>query len=287
MRLFRHPPWLILLVVLLACNSTLVLAAEPLIMGVFPRRNATTTYQMFTPLTNYLATHLGRPVRLITSKDFPSFWQLVEREELDLVHFNQLHYLRAHHAHGYNALAMNEEFGSSTIRGALVVRRQSGITHLSDLRGKTIIFGGGRSAMMSYVLPMHLLANAGLYKKDFTTRFAVNPPNAVLALVHKQAEAAGTGDVILNLPTVRSRVNTDDLTILARSAPVPHLPWATRGSMAPALRDQLRNILTTMKQDKNGGKVLQHAMLTNFISANDASFDPHREIVKQVLGEDL
>ncbi|MEG3638898.1 phosphate/phosphite/phosphonate ABC transporter substrate-binding protein [Magnetococcus sp. PR-3] len=274
-----------LFALLFTMGPTLSLAVEPLTLGVFPRRNASVTYTLFSPLASYLETHLDRPVRLVTSKDFKSFWKHVESQKLDIVHFNQLHYLRAHTQFGYNALVMNEEFGAGTIRGALVVRRNTGIHTIDDLRGKTIIFGGGPSAMMSYVVPMNMLKNAGITSKDFNTRFAINPPNAVLSLAHHQAEAAGTGHVILDLPTVKKRIDTRRLKILAQSAPLPHLPWATRQDMPKEIRDQLRSIFTTMKQDEEGRMVLKHARVTNFISTDDQAYTVHRAIVKETLGE--
>ena len=44
---------------------------------------------------------------------------------------------------------------------------------------------------MRAIAPRFLLMQAGLKEGDFKTEFAVNPPNAVLALYNKQADAGG------------------------------------------------------------------------------------------------
>ena len=89
------------------------------------------------------------------------------------------HYIRS--AHSYKVIAHNQEFGKNAIAGALYVRKDSGITELSQLRGRTIIFGGGKDAMLSYIAPRFLMMRAGLKESDFRSEFAVNPPNALLA----------------------------------------------------------------------------------------------------------
>ena len=85
----------------------------PLVMGVFPRRNATTTIKLFTPVTEYLSEKLGREVQLETAKDFRSFWQKVLLQRYDIVHFNQYHYIKTHDKKIYRAILQNEEFGKN------------------------------------------------------------------------------------------------------------------------------------------------------------------------------
>ncbi|OSM06906.1 putative phosphonate ABC transporter periplasmic phosphonate-binding protein [Magnetofaba australis IT-1] len=256
---------------------------EPLVMGVFPRRNAKATYRMFSPLASYLETMLKRPVRLETGKDFPTFWKKVEERALDLVHFNQLHYIRAHDKFGYDAILMNEEFGESTLSGSLVVRANSGIRTLDDLRGKTILFGGGRSAMMSFVAPRYLLMQAGLKESDYISKYALNPPNAALSVAHHQAEAAGIGQVVLRLPTVTSRIEPGQLTTLAVGDPLPHLPWAVKSDMPSELQRRIQKLMVDLAGTAAGRKVLASAGLTALLAAEDGDFDPHRKMINAVF----
>lgn len=149
---------------------------RPLTVGIFPRRNVSTTYRIFTPLIQYLGKQLEREVQLVTAKDFPCFWQALKTQQFDLVHFNQYHYILAHEMLGYEAIVRNSEFGQSTISGSLVVRKDSGIEGIPDLKGKTILFGGGQRAMQSYIAARWLLQNDGLMTGDDIKRFAITPP---------------------------------------------------------------------------------------------------------------
>jgi phosphonate transport system substrate-binding protein len=255
---------------------------DPLIMGVFPRRNATETTKLFTPMADYLAEQLGRKVKLVTAKDFEAFWQGVAERRYDIVHYNQYHYIRS--AQNYQVITHIEEFGKSTISGVLYVRKNSGITALAQLRGRTVLFGGGEDAMISHITNRYLLMQAGLKKGTFKALFSVNPPNAILALHNLQADAAGAGDGVLDLSVIKTAINTDELTALAVSAPLLQLPVAVKRSMPSKLRASIQSILVNLKNSEGGNQVLKAAVMTGMGKAEDKDYDPHRKIVRAVIG---
>lgn len=272
--------WLFLCLTVCFCITAFA-AEPPLVLGVFPRHNATETARMFGPFTDYLSRKLGREVRLAMSKDFPSFWKDVTERRFDLVHYNQLHYIRSHEEYGYDAILMNEEYGASTIAGVIVVRKDAGIRHLRDLKGKKIVFGGDEKALVSYVMTKRLLRGAGLRDEDYTEEFARNPPNALLAAYYRQADAAGIGDVVIKFPDIVKHANTAELSVLAKSEPIAHLPWAARKTLAPELRAKIRAILESMKDNAEGRKILEGANLTGLAAASDGDYDAIRKILQQ------
>jgi phosphonate transport system substrate-binding protein len=270
----------------LAAFATALPAQEPpLRLGIFPRYNFQATVDSFTPLARYLAAQLGREVVIDTNSDYDSFWLGVVDRRYDIVHYNQYQYLRSRRDHNYQVILMNEEFGESTIAGAISARVDSGFRSLADLKGKTIIFGGDRSAMQSYIVATYLLRRAGLNKDDYVEKFAKNPPNAHLAVYHGQADAAGVGDRVSELPAVRSKIDPAKMKLLAVGEPLAHLPWAVRGEMDPALRAKIRAALLGLRASAEGRGILKQAKLSGFAEATDKDFDPHRRIVEAVFGE--
>ncbi len=260
---------------------------SPLTIGIFPRRSVQVTIQMFTPLAKYLSRELKRPVYLETSYDFASFWEKVKQQRYDLVHYNQYHYLKSHKTLGYQVIAKNEEFGSGSIAGAIVVRRDSGIHTLQQLKGKKIVFGGDRLAMQAYISATYLLRQAGLKQGDYFEQFALNPPKAAIATYYHQAMAAGTGDHVLALPRVRKEVGEDQMFYLAKSEPIAQLPWAVKANLSPQLVKQIKNLLTGLHQTPEGEQVLKDMRVSNILPATDSDYDSARRIIKAVLHEEL
>jgi phosphonate transport system substrate-binding protein len=272
------------LVAVAATAPAVQAAEEPLVLGIFPRHKATETTTMYTPLANYLSERLGRKVTLVTAKDFDAFWKSVTERRYDIVHYNQYHYIQS--AQSYKVVAHNQEFGKNAVAGALFVRKDSGITEVSQLRGRTIIFGGGKDAMLSYIAPRFLLMQAGLKEADFKSEFSVNPPNALLALYHKQADAAGGGDILIDLPVVKNAINSQDLRVLATTEPLLFLPWAVKRTMPAKLADSIQAILVDLGNSDAGKQVLKAALTTGMGKAGDKDYDPHRKMTTAVFGKE-
>jgi phosphonate transport system substrate-binding protein len=281
-RRWRRLVPLLWLVATVAAAPVVQAAEDPLIMGVFPRHKATDTTTMYTPLANHLSERLGRKVTLVTSKDFDSFWKAVTEQRYDIVHYNQYHYIRS--AQTYRVIAYNQEFGKNAVAGALFVRKDSGITEVSQLRGRTVIFGGGKDAMLSHVAPRFLLMQAGLKEGDFKAEFAVNPPNALIALYYKQADAAGGGDILIDLPVVKNAINAQELRLLAATQPLLFLPWAVKRTMPAKQAESIQSALVNLGDSDTGRKILKAAGTTGMGKAEDKDYAPHRKMTNAVFG---
>lgn len=168
------------LAVLQAFLSVVVSASEHhLKLGVFPQLNPQITTQQFTPLVQYLSKELHRPVQLEVSKDFESFWESVTQERYDIVHYNQYHYVRSARECGYRVILKNEEYGKDSVASVLIVRKDSGIQSIKDLRSKKVVFGDGPSAMVSYIQNTYLLRQAGLQHGDYQREYAISPQSII------------------------------------------------------------------------------------------------------------
>ena len=258
---------------------------ETLSIGIFPRRNISVTRKIFEPLRAFLEVKLNQPVKLHTPKSFSSFWDNVENKKYDLVHFNQYHYIISQKKFGYRVILRNKEFGEDTISGAIIVRKDSGINSVEDLNSKLIVFGGGRKAMQSYIIARHLLEDEGLTPNDYRKDFALNPPNAIMAVYYKKASAAGVGDKILQLEMVKNQINTGELKILKKGEQLPQLPWAVNHRLSHRTQTRIQTMLSNMHQTTEGKAVLKAAKLDQFVKTIDSDYNEHRIIIQDVLDE--
>jgi len=263
-------------------------SAEPeLRLGVFPRRSADVTRTMFKPFAEALSRALNRKVVLETTYDFASFWENIANDSYDIVHYNQYHYIKSHHDYGYRVIVRNVEFGHEKIAGSILVRKDSNIETLQDLKGKKIIFGGGRKAMMAYIVPTYLLRQAGLKKGDYFERFALNPSKAVIAAYYRQAVAAASSHYALGMPIINKEIDTSEMKYLATSQKMAHLPWAVNKSISEELASKIRAIMLGLKYTDKGKSILKSMGITKFLPTDDSDFALHRKITKAVLGEEL
>ena len=261
-------------VLALACLllATMASAREPALhFGVFPRWNAQTMVRDFTPLAHALEKALDREVHIETDKDFDSFMRRVYAGEFDLVHLNQLQYLQAHEHAGYRAVAKLCSATTCTISALIVTHQDSGITTLTQLRGKIIAFGDP-NAMVSHLLARSLLRDAGLQDSDYRPVFTRNPPNALLAVYNGAAAAAGVGSPVFEQPEVVKHVDRRRIRVLAESTPIPNLPFAVRGDLDEKLVQRIRAALLAVAQQPDGLELLRHIGATRLVDAENAEY---------------
>lgn len=284
MIIFKSIFKVVFLTLILSFIPTIVSA--DVVMGIFPRRPAAATVAAFTPLANRLSKVLGEKVRIVAPKNFRVFWKDVKQNRFDLVHYNQFQYIKSHKEQGYKVIAANEEFGKSTIAGAIAVRTDSGINSIADLKGKTILFGGGKMAMTSYIATTGLLKKNGLAEgKDYKVRFAANPPSAVIGVYNNAAQAAGTGDIALKVKAIISKIDASKMKILAKSDRFIEVCWAVNKSMPADEASRIQQAMTTLKGSSEGKQILKVAHVTNFVKATDADFNKVREIARYAMGK--
>ena len=275
------------LTILLSCFSVVKAAETPLNMGILPRFRVAETVEYFKPLADYLSVKLGREVKLLPAKDFPSFWQSIANSEFDLVQLNQYQYVKSAKEVGYRVIAKNEEDGESSFAGAVIVRKDSQLRSLADLKGKKILFGGDTHAMMAYIVPTYLFKQAGMLPgRDYEEDFAKNPSVAVIAVGQSFAVAAGAGESLLRAPSVTKHTDPNELQVLARSEPIAHIPWAVRPTIDAALETLIRASLLELHNSEEGRTILRAARLTAIRSAADADYHLSRKIIKEVLAEE-
>lgn len=271
--------WLALFLLIL-CATAGAADTAPLRFGVFPRWNAQLMVRDFTPLAQAVSEALGREVRIETDKDFATFMQRVYAREFDLVHLNQLQYLRAHQQAGYQAIAGLCESDECTIRALIVTRADTGLRQVSDLRGKTVAFGG-RDAMVSHVLARELLRQRGLPPADYRALFTPNPPNALLAVYNGAAQAAGVGSAVLQRPEIARRIEVAKLRILAESEAIPPLPVAVRADLDPQLVQRLRDALASLPENPGGRPALTRIGASHFAPTTHSDYAALQELAEQ------
>ena len=258
---------------------------KPLIIGIFPRRNKIVTQELFLPMARYLEKKLNRPVELIIPRSFSIFWDDIQEKKYDLVHYNQYHYVVSKKQYGYNVILRNKEFGSDTLSSSIVVRKDSGINSVEDLKGKTIVFGGGQQAMQSYIFARFLLQNNNLHQGEYIEEYALNPPNALYSMYYGKSAAAGIGDKVIHLDMVKHQVNVNKLKTLVVGKQLPQLPWAVQESLPTETKEKITIILSSMHKNPLGKSVLKAAKLNQLIVSSDEDYDEHRGIIQAVLGE--
>lgn len=249
-------------------------AEAPLTLGLFPYVSRGQLMEFHTPLKLYLETQLRRPVDLVTAPDFAEFMGRTQKGEYDLIltapHLGRL----AETRDGYARVVMT----GHEVQGVFLVRRDSGMRGLADLKGKTVMIAQPISVVYQMAVD-HLQRNGLVPGRDVTLINTRTHNNALYAPARREADASVTGILLW--------VNADEgvraeLAEIGRTQAVPGFMVMANGSLAPALVKRVQRLLLDFEQTPEGRAYFKATDLKSFGKIDDKtmkSLDPYTRVL--------
>ncbi len=116
-------------------------AAKELQFGSVAMDTPAEMHRRLTPLTEYLSQALGTPVVLTLSPNMPDAIKNVATGAVDISYLTPVAYLEAHKRSKVRLVAKTVTKGKSSFKLMIVVRDNSPIKTVADLKGKSFAFG--------------------------------------------------------------------------------------------------------------------------------------------------
>ncbi|NDJ85826.1 MAG: phosphate/phosphite/phosphonate ABC transporter substrate-binding protein [Chloroflexi bacterium] len=254
-------------------QDEVVLTGEPVRVGILSKRSAVVVNQQWGALMSAMEQETGRPFELVPL-GFDDILSQINQGNLDFAFGNPLAMTQARRLSGIEFLATlsypdtGAEFG-----GIILVRSDSGITSLDDLRGKSGACVAFETSAGGCIFQLYHLAQHDIDPfTDFSEFIETgSQDNVVLAVLNNTVDVgfARTGQ----LETMESdgsldTSDIDELTILAETQSYPEWAFAALPDTDPDLVQTVQNTLLTMPA---GSPAFQAAGVAQFIPAVDYS----------------
>ncbi len=255
---------------------------DEIILGFHPAENAQALQQSADALAAALSARVQIPVRAFVTLDYTS---LVEAMRSGQVHFGWLTpapLILAENLFDAKVILTQVRRGSPSYYSAIVVREDSPVREVSQLRGRTIAWVDPQSTS-GFVIPRYLLQERGLDPQRLFRQqvFAGGHDAAVLAVYNGQVDAAavwaeppadGGGAwvrFLRNRPPPRLRP-------ILYSPPVPSDAVGVHPTFLrehPTLVRNVRAALLAMGQSEEGRAILRRMNSTDgFVAADSAQY---------------
>ena len=173
-------------------------------------------------------------------------------------------------------LAIYETEGSATYKGVIMVRQDSPIKTLSQLKGKRFAFGDINSTM-SHLVPRYMLQKAGITVKDLGSYdFLANHENVVMGVLSGTYDAGAVREPVYQLYAA------EGLRVVAASEPMPDHLFVARRGLPPDTVRKLSESLLSLKDSEEGKMVLRSLQksLTALVPVRDKDYDKLRKVVE-------
>jgi len=256
-------PWALAL-----CASAQPAPATTLTLAIVPQQSAAKVMELWTPVADYLSSHSGYRVEIVTTRDIPTFEQGLKEGKFDLAYMNPYHYTKAHESPGYQAFAREAD---RKLQGLLVVAKDSPITHIAQLNGQTLAFPAPGS-FAATMLPLAALKAAHVT----VTPTYVSSHDSVYLAVAKGLFPAGGGvkGTLEKMPTEVSA----KLRILWTTAPYTPHAFAARPGLERRTVAAISATLFGMAHNPQGKAALAQLDFTGIEKAQDRDWNDVRAL---------
>ena len=260
---------------------------RPVQIAITPCTEILKTFKEYQPLAAYLERQLHQPVKLVIPKDFPEFERLIKEGGVEFAFQAPHTYVRLAHLYNRKMLlkALTPE-GAAKHRGVLIVRKDSPLQRVEDLKGKYVIFGA-ENDMAKNLSVKRLLAAKGIdpnkdlrgYKHDGSCE------SIALNVFLKTADAGAICDYSfknINEPgnDAESEIPPKQLRILGRTEEIPTWVFAARTGVDATLIARVNKALIALSPKNNEQEgILESAEVGGFVKAKDSDFDEIRKFV--------
>ena len=229
---------------------------------------------------------VGASVRVTVASDYAAVVEALRNRTADLAFVHPVGYVLANREAKATIVARNLWHGKSAFTSRVFVRRDSGLTRLEDLRGKTIAFVDPASSS-GYIYPMVLLVQRGLVRnrdpKTFFREvvFAGSHDAGMRALLNGHVDALASFDMAreqyLKDPAERERI-----AWVAETEPIPEAGIAARDGLDPATFARVRAALLKLRGPEYAALLKRIYDIDGFEPAEDREYDPVRAAMDEL-----
>lgn len=230
--------------------------------------------QDFDPFVAYLGSCLGRSgirnVTVFVAKDLGQMRSRIKKGKLDFILTSAFPIVEMEPNELVPAVVALQG-AAREYSAVFFVRKQSSLQKLSDLRGKTVVFGTP-SSTSGYAMAKAELIKTELFLSESTDEdapddavrytFAGEAINQAFRVIRNRADAgAFSSSDWEELPATEQ----SQLRVIHRTAPIPRLLGSFHASFPPALREVVEKTLVDMSGNRKGRTALTTALnITKF-----------------------
>lgn len=254
------------------------------LIGLIPEENIFRQIQRHRPLAEYLSGKLDINARFTILSKYGDIVDRFVSRNMDGAFFGIFTSLLAQEKLGVEPLVrpVNPD-GSTTARGYLIVRKDSGIRTVKDLRNKRAVFVDKATAT-GYLFAVALLRENGVRDLDgyFSEYyFTGSHDTAVYAVLDGRADVGTVKSRILEKLIAKDPLIKDEILVIASSIDLPDITLCVRKDIPQELKQSLKDTLLTMHQDPQGVEVLKKLGALRFVEAHREDFDVVAELARK------
>jgi phosphonate transport system substrate-binding protein len=253
------------------------------LFGVHPLHNPQHLYEVFGPLTDYLSEQIdGARFKLEASRNYAAYDKKLYARKF---HFGLPNPFQTVNAidKGYRVFAKMGD--DDNFRGIILVRRDSGIHQVSDLKGRAVSYPAP-TALAATMMPQYYLQTHGVeVMRELDNRYVGSQESSVMNVYLKQTAAAATWPPPWSALARQRPELKRALKVIWQTEPLINNSLVVLPEVPAAVVQQVQNLLVNLHTHERGRQILQLMELSRFERADNASYEVVRDFIDNFTQE--
>lgn len=237
------------------------------VFAIHPLHNPARLFEIYGPLIDYLNRNIpGTVFRLEASRNYEEFEKKLYSRKLDFALPNPYQTLNSL-KHGYHVIAKMGD--DSKFTGIILVRRDSGINQVSDLKGKKVSYPA-RTALAATMMPQYFLQTHGLdVNRDIENLYVGSQESSIMNVYLGSVAAGATWPLPWEAFQKEHPDKAAELELKWETPPLISVGMVARDDMPAPLTQKVAQILSTLHTNEEGKAILARMPLSRFELADD------------------
>lgn len=253
-----------------------------------PSQNAQILNAKVKPLQKLLSDELEVPVKVHIATNYNTMVEGLKSKKIDIAFISPVSYTLAHDAHAADVLLKSKGYlvdnkGNQThylvdyYRSQIVVRKDSNINHLKDLKDKRVALQDVESTS-GYIYPLASLMEKGIKKSDIQIQQVKGHDQGLIALLNHDVEAVATyqdarADLKKEYPNIYQETK-----VIYRTKKIPNDTISVRNDMSSKWKKKISKAFIDISHTKKGKHVISDIYgHQGYEKAKDSDFDTVRK----------
>jgi phosphonate transport system substrate-binding protein len=246
--------------------------------GIHPLHNPKRLHTVFAPMINYLSNNIDNATFMLeASRNYASYDKKLYSRKFHFSLPNPYQTINSLE-HGYRVFGKMAD--DDNFRGIILVRKDSGIQHPVQLKGKIVSFPAP-TALAATMMPQYYLQTHGLdVMKDIEIRYVGSQESSIMNVFLGDVAAGATWLPPWRVLSKQRPELKRELEIRWQTDSLPNNGLVVRGDVPEEITRQVSQLLINLHQHEEGKQILARMELSRFESANDATYQPVKDFVK-------
>ena len=261
---------------------------KSLTVGFIPSQNAQILNAKVKPLQQLLSDELEVPVKVHIATNYNTMIEGLKSKKIDIAFISPVSYTLAHDAHAADVLLKSKGYlvdnkGNQThhlvdyYRSQIVVRKDSNINHLKDLKDKKVALQDVESTS-GYIYPLASLMEKGIKKADIQIQQVKGHDQGLIALLNHDVEAVATyQDARADLKKEDPNIY-QETKVIYRTKKIPNDTISVRNDMSNKWKKKISQAFIDISHTKKGKQIISDIYgHQGYEKAKDSDFDTVRK----------